>query len=612
MALKKQLGVIEIFCIASGAMISSGLFILPGLAFAKAGPAVVASYLAAGALAIIGLFCVVELATAMPKAGGDYFFITRSFGAGAGTAAGLLSWFSLSLKSAFALVGMAEFARMVLPVNGTLLAIVLCLFFVGLNLIGAKEAGRAQIGLVIGLLVLMTWFVFTGLGHTDVRAFQPFAPKGVKPILATVGFVYVSFGGLLKIASVAEEIRDPSRTLPLGMFLSLAVVTVFYVVIIFITVGTVDPEVLRHTYTPITDSARTFMGSKGVFLLSLAAVLAFVSTANAGIMAASRYPLALSRDRLIPAVFGRVNKRFKTPHTAILFTGAVMITVLLLPVESLVKAASSAIILANILAILAIIVLRESKIQNYRPTFRAPLYPWLQIAGMAGFLGVLYEMGQDALSFCLPIAIAGFMIYWFFGKIHSSRESALAHLVAGITNRRIGGRLLEGELKEIIRERDEIVKDRFDELIEKAVVLDIESAMDRDGFFELLGGGLGGRFGMTAKAVKALLCEREDQTSTVIAPGIAIPHIVLEGEDTFAVALVRCREGISFAGNQDPVHTVFVLAGTTDERNFHLRSLAAIAQIVQDPDFSRLWLAASGPEALRDLVLLSERSRSHS
>lgn len=609
MGLKKQLGVSEVFCLATGAMISSGLFILPGMAFAKAGPAVIVSYLVAGTLAVIGLFCVVELTTAMPKAGGDYFFITRSFGPGAGTAAGLLSWFSLSLKSAFALVGMAEFAKLIIPLPGPVLGIGLCLFFVGLNLIGTKEAGRAQTLLVTGLLILMGWFVIKGLPRADVTAFKPFASHGAKAVFATAGFVYVSFGGLLKVASVAEEVKNPSRTLPLGLFLSLAVVTLFYIVIIFITVGTVPGSELAKSLTPITDSAMVFMGKPGVIALSVAAVLAFVSTANAGIMAASRYPLALSRDHLIPAAFGRVNERFKTPHTAILFTGAVMMAVLLLDVEALVKAASSAIILANILAVLSIIVLRESKLQNYRPTFRAPLYPWLQIAGVIGFSWVLFEMGRDTLIFCGPLIVGAIMVYWFFGKIHSTRESALAHLVAGIANKRIRGRLLEGELREIIQERDEIVKDRFDQLVDKAVVLDISASMSRPDFFKEVGEKLSGCLHMSAERVAEMLGERESQTSTIIAPGIAIPHLVMDGDNTFKMAVIRCGEGIDFLPDSEPVNTVFVLAGTMDERNFHLRALTAIAQIVQDPDFDKRWRKASGPEALRDLLLLSARNR---
>ena len=115
--LSKQLNLLHVFCIASGAMISSGIFVLPGLAHAKAGPAVVFSYFLAGLLATAGLLSIAELTTAMPKAGGDYFYISRGLGPATGTIAGLLSWFSLSLKSAFALIGMAVLVAPFVPLS---------------------------------------------------------------------------------------------------------------------------------------------------------------------------------------------------------------------------------------------------------------------------------------------------------------------------------------------------------------------------------------------------------------------------------------------------------------------------------------------------------------
>ena len=113
--LTRQLGGIDVFCIASGAMISSGLFILPGLIYAKVGPAVILVYILAGILILPALFAKAELTTAMPKAGGDYFFIERSMGSAAGTIGGFASWFSLSLKSAFSLVGIGVFATLINP-----------------------------------------------------------------------------------------------------------------------------------------------------------------------------------------------------------------------------------------------------------------------------------------------------------------------------------------------------------------------------------------------------------------------------------------------------------------------------------------------------------------
>ncbi|HUV38065.1 MAG TPA: amino acid permease, partial [Planctomycetota bacterium] len=115
--LRRDLGLVHIFCIASGAMISSGLFILPGLAYAKAGPAVIVCYFLAGLLSIPGMLSIAEMATAMPKAGADCFTVIRSLGPGMGTVAGLLSWFSLSMKSAFALVGMSIFTILLVDVD---------------------------------------------------------------------------------------------------------------------------------------------------------------------------------------------------------------------------------------------------------------------------------------------------------------------------------------------------------------------------------------------------------------------------------------------------------------------------------------------------------------
>ena len=191
--LKKELNLLNVFCIASGAMISSGIFILPGLAHARAGPAVVISYLLAGILAAIGVLNKAELVTALPKAGGTYFHVSRSMGPVVGTVEGLITWFSLSLKSAFALVGMAAFARILIDLNLHIIALILCIVFLIINLIGIKEAGRIQVILVAGLLGLMLLYIVRGLPAINIHNFEPFAPNGVGAIFSTAGFVFVSW-----------------------------------------------------------------------------------------------------------------------------------------------------------------------------------------------------------------------------------------------------------------------------------------------------------------------------------------------------------------------------------------------------------------------------------
>ena len=144
--LKKELNMLEVFSISSGAMISSGLFVLPSIVFLKAGPSIILSYIFAALLMIPAMLSKAELATAMPKAGGVYFFVHRSLGPLFGTFAGFASWFSLSLKSAFALVGIGVFLEPVFPGVSLglvkFIAIAFTVVFAILNILSVKKSGK--------------------------------------------------------------------------------------------------------------------------------------------------------------------------------------------------------------------------------------------------------------------------------------------------------------------------------------------------------------------------------------------------------------------------------------------------------------------------------------
>lgn len=609
MKLKKELNLLDVFCIASGAMISSGLFILPGLAHAQAGPAVIISYLLAGLLAMTGMLSQAELVSAMPKAGGTYFYVTRSMGPAVGTVDGLIEWFSLSLKSAFALVGMAAFTVLIININVHIIALTLCLVFIVINICGIKGAGRTQVFLVLGLLAVLFIYIIRGLPAIKIQYFEPFAAEGVAAIFSTAGFVFVSYGGLLKVTSIAEEVKDPGRTIPLGMIFSLILVTILYILVVFVTSGVLGATELNHSLTPISDGAYVFMGQGGRIALSIAAILAFISTANAGIMAASRYPLALSRDGILPDVLGKIHPRFKTPHIAILITGAFMIVALFLKLNVLVEVASTVLILAYIFSCLSVIILRESHLQNYQPRFHAPLYPWIQIIGIIGLGFLLFEMGREALFISSILILSGLFVYWFYGRIRTEREYALLHLIERITAKELTTRSLETELKEIITERDDIIKDRFDRIIEESIVIDMENAAKINEFFQLAADTLSEKIKVPSEILLKKFNEREKESTTAISPTLAIPHIIIEGENKFTILLARCRKGIVFSKDTPKVEAVFVLVGTKDERNFHLRALAAIAQVAQDPHFEKRWIAAKSKEALRDIILLGKRRR---
>lgn len=615
--LKKELGLFHVFCIATGTMISSGIFVLPGLAHAKAGPAVVVSYFLAGLLAAVGMLNVAEMSTAMPRAGGDYFFVTRSMGPAVGTIAGLLTWFSLTLKSSFALIGMGVFARILINPNmSTVLmqwtAFVFCLMFIGLNIIGAREAAQLQGWLVCLLLALIGLYIVFGLPAIRAEYFDPVAPHGWPPVLFTAGFVFVAYGGLLKVSSIAEEVRNPGRVIPLAMGLSLFVTLTCYTLMVLVTIGVFPGNTLDGSLTPISDGAAVFMGKWGVLLMGIAAILAFITTANGGILAASRYLLALSRDNLIPVFLKNINLRFQTPHNAVILTGVLAATALFLDLNILVEGASTVLILSYMLSCLSIIVLRESRLQNYRPQFRAPLYPWLQILGIAGFSLLIFEMGIEAFIASLMLILSGFLTYWFYGRSRTLCEYALLHLIERITAKEFVTGTLESELKQIIRERDTIVLDRFDLLVEQCPVLDLTEPLQREDVFERVASAMANRVGMTPEDFLKLLTAREKESSTVLSSCLAIPHIVVERDAPVEMLIIRCKHGIRFNEKTPGVRAVIVLAGPSKDRNFHLRCLTAIAQIVQSPDFESRWLAAKGEQALRDIFLLGERRREES
>jgi mannitol/fructose-specific phosphotransferase system IIA component (Ntr-type) len=203
----------------------------------------------------------------------------------------------------------------------------------------------------------------------------------------------------------------------------------------------------------------------------------------------------------------------------------------------------------------------------------------------------------------------GLFIFWFYGRIKSERDYALLHLIERLTAKEIGTHNLEDELKTIIRERDEIVTDRFDHLVEACPILDLPHNMTLAEFFKAAAGQLAETLKVDPTVIMEGLVLRETESNTAISPDIAIPHVILEGEDQFELLLVRCREGIHFSEEAPEVHAVFVLAGSRDGRNFHLRCLTSIAQIAQDPHFIKNWLTAKNEEALRDLILLGRRKR---
>ncbi|MEO1290104.1 MAG: APC family permease [Chloroflexota bacterium] len=163
--LKKDLGLFDVYAICTGAMFSSGFFLLPGLAAAQTGSSVALAYFIAGILMLPAMFSMAELSTAMPRAGGDYYFLDRAMGPLVGTLGGTGTYLALTLKSAFALIGMGAYLSIFFDLNIQFVAITLTLVFMFLNIFGAKETTGLQRLLVTVLVSVMAIYIVGGIAN---------------------------------------------------------------------------------------------------------------------------------------------------------------------------------------------------------------------------------------------------------------------------------------------------------------------------------------------------------------------------------------------------------------------------------------------------------------
>jgi mannitol/fructose-specific phosphotransferase system IIA component (Ntr-type) len=238
-----------------------------------------------------------------------------------------------------------------------------------------------------------------------------------------------------------------------------------------------------------------------------------------------------------------------------------------------------------------------------------PLCPWLPVAGILIYAFLIADMGLvPLLSAGAFFAVAG-LWYLAYVRWRITRESAAVYMARSMMSGQVARAGIEDELVQISLEREGVDPDRFDELVRRAAVLDIAEELDARGLFARLAAALSPRLGLAPERIEALFLERERESSTVIHPGLAVPHIVIDGQGVFELALVRCRPGVKFDELHRPVQTAFVLVGSRDERNFHLKALMAVAHIIQEHGFEERWLSARNPEQLRDIVLLARRKR---
>ena len=615
--LERQLGLKDVYALATGATLSSGFFLLPGLAAAGAGSAMPLSYLLGAVILVPGLLSMVELATAMPRAGGIYYFLDRSMGPLMGVIGGFGTWISLILKSAFALVGVGAYLQIFAPdLDMAPIAAAFAICFGVVNVFGAKKSGGFQVLLLCGLLILLLWFCGVGFLQMEVREFEGFFESGSAGIISTAGLVIVSYMGLTNVASVAEEVRDPGLNLPLGMFLAFGTIVVIYVLGTSIMVGVVGVETLAKDggdLTPIATVAEALVGRWGAIAMTIAALLAFSSVANAGILSASRYPLAMGRDNILPDLFSRIGSR-GTPIIGISFTvGLILLAVTVFDPTKIAKLASAFQLTLFALACLAVIVMRESKIASYDPIFSSPLYPAVQILGILAPFWLIVTMGLLPTLFTFGLIIFGAMWYTYYARHRVTREGAIFHVFERLGKRRYEG--LDMELREIIKEQETRDSDPFDQVVTEAYVIDI---LHQTTFQELVTRAsqkLANQLPVSASQLIPGFLEESSIEITSSAHEVAITHVRINGLERPHMLLARAQHGLRIYTTSDAqlgrspddlIRAILFIVTPEDNPGQHVRLLTRITKRAEDDGFIPEWLEARTGQDLKEALFHEE------
>ncbi|MEY7849560.1 amino acid permease [Natrarchaeobius sp. A-rgal3] len=467
--LAKDLGLISALAIGIGTMIGAGIFVLPGVAAQEAGPVVVISFIIGGCIAMVNAFSVSELGTAMPKAGGAYYYINRALGPLAGSISGMGDWIGLAFASAFYCIGFGGYLADLLdgttisiPLLGTFTllpvidlgtialgtieigltlneiqigAIIAGLVFVGVNYMGAKETGGIQTAIVTILLGILTIFAIVGFFSFDwgtVAVDGSYTPEGTAAILPGAALVFVSYLGYAKIATVGEELKNPGRNLPIAIIGSVGIVMVIYTILVGLLMGLIPhqeffleevenapmsyaAEVVFDYQLPVAGFEIPILGI-GVTSITLAALLATASSANASILASARINFAMGRDKIVSDKLNEIHPRFATPYRSIAVTGFLIIVFIIglgETVEILSSAASVLHLVVYALINASLIVFRETNPPEYDPDFEVPFYPFLPIAGFVLSLGLIWFM--DPIATLISMVFVVFAIVWYFG-----------------------------------------------------------------------------------------------------------------------------------------------------------------------------------------------------
>jgi APA family basic amino acid/polyamine antiporter len=458
--LRRVLGPLNLTALGIGSVIGTGIFVLTGTAASQnAGPALVISMIiAAVACAFAGL-CYAELASMIPVAGSAYTYAYASSGE---FVAWIIGWdliLEYALSGATVAVGwsgyLVSFLRdlgiafppaLTVAPNATavaadgsvvagifnLPAAAIVLLVTALLVIGIRQSANTNTALVVLKTAVLILFVVLGAAYVRRENLVPFIPPntgefghfGVSGVFRGAAIMFFAYVGFDAVSTAAQEARNPQRDMPIGILVSLFICTVIYIAVAIVLIGIVPYRRLN-----VADPIAIGIDATGLTWFSpvvkVSALFGLFSTILVQLLGQTRIFFSMSRDGLLPPLFGKVHPRFRTPHLSTLLTGSAMaIAAGLLPLGVLSQLVSIGSLLAFLLVCIGVLLLRKTAPAVERP-FRVPWVPWVPILGGVSCLAQMVSLPWSTWERLLVWLVLGWAIYFLYSRRHA-RDLRLA------------------------------------------------------------------------------------------------------------------------------------------------------------------------------------------
>lgn len=404
--------------------LGSGIFVLTGLAAEVAGSATILAVLLAGILSYSIAFNYCELATTYPETGGAMTYVREAWGKGLlSFLVGSMDCISSTFYTALSAVGFAYSLSVFFPMVPIVpTAIATIVIFAILNIAGVTKVGNVQ--MFMGFFLVFAFLVYIIAGFTMPHGFNPqtLFPhrrmfedpsliRNIGTILRTVALIYAAYVGFEVIADDAEEVKNPTRNIPIAIMVSLTIITIVYTLTVAVALGTLPASEIAGKATALSMTIDKFLPGPGVVIIALAGMVGALTSVNSSMLSATRESFTLSRDGAWPAVLSRLNQA-RVPFVAIILIGAVSILITIAgAVDFLSYITSAGYLFVLFLSNMAMITLRRKYPSIHRP-FKVPLFPLTPLLATLMCLIVIFFSDIKALAFTFGV-IALFAIYYY-------------------------------------------------------------------------------------------------------------------------------------------------------------------------------------------------------